>query len=849
MRNRLGLVVAIALLGPIALAAQAAYHIARPPAWVKPIPAEAAAPTPPGPVTEGYEMLLVDFQESVRDRTVERFKHIAYRVLDEGAVQDNSQIEIVFDSSYEQLVIHAVTVQRAGRTINQLKPARIRVVQRESRMDYQIYDGSLSLVLLLEDVRRGDVIEYSYTLRGANPVFSGHYMSEVTLQRTVPLRRLSVRLVWPRERPLFIRRYETTLEPTVRDAGPYREYVWSDTAVPPKLLDDDLPAWYDPLPEIQLSDFASWSQVAAWGDTLFASAGPAPPALAAPLAAIRAAHRTQEERTLAALRFVQEDIRYLGVEIGVNSHLPYSPAVVMRRRYGDCKDKALLLVTMLRELGVTAHPALVSTDYVRHIRDFLPTAGIFDHAIVEAELDGHVYWLDPTALYERGDLASGTPPFEAALVLGGGAGDSVAAIPPSSSAQPLTEIAVSFDVHGVGVPAGMRVETRYSGRAADGIRSSIRSTSIESMRKRYTSFYAEVYPSIRSEAPPEVHDDEAVNVVRTVERYSIPEFWHASRSQDDTIGTFDALELAKVIPSATAAARSMPLLVDHPVHIRYTIDAQLAQGWNIAARDVTLETPAVRFTYHIRAREDTLSLSYEYQTLADHVSADQAADHLAKLSRAGKLLVFIVTPPSTTAPQSKWKNPQELNWTVLLLALLTAGIAVVAAVRVYRAPPPAWPRGPEGVEPSLSGLGGWLVLVALGVCLTPLWTLSTLVRNGPAYSASSWARLTMPGGAAYDPLWAPTLLFELVYNVSLLVFVCLQAWAFFRRKRLFPALFVVIAAVRVVVDWLDLALAHAITTLQSKPVNWEAHLGTLFSLTLWSAYMFRSRRVHNTFIK
>jgi len=85
--------------------------------------------------------------------------------------------------------------------------------------------------------------------------------------------------------------------------------------------------------------------------------------------------------------------------------------------------------------------------------------------------------------------------------------------------------------------------------------------------------------------------------------------------------------------------------------------------------------------------------------------------------------------------------------------------------------------------------------------------------------------------------------------VSLLVFVCLQAWAFFRRKRLFPALFVVIAAVRVVVDWLDLALAHAITTLQSKPVHWEAHLGTLFSLTLWSAYMFRSRRVHNTFIK
>ena len=93
----------------------------------------------------------------------------------------------------------------------------------------------------------------------------------------------------------------------------------------------------------------SWSRVAAWGESLFVSPGPVPAALHAPLAQIRSASASTPGRVLRALRFVQDEVRYLGVEIGVNSHVPYPPATVMKRRFGDCKDKVLLLMTMLRE--------------------------------------------------------------------------------------------------------------------------------------------------------------------------------------------------------------------------------------------------------------------------------------------------------------------------------------------------------------------------------------------------------------------------------------------------------------------------------------------------------------------
>jgi Protein of unknown function (DUF2569) len=213
-------------------------------------------------------------------------------------------------------------------------------------------------------------------------------------------------------------------------------------------------------------------------------------------------------------------------------------------------------------------------------------------------------------------------------------------------------------------------------------------------------------------------------------------------------------------------------------------------------------------------------------------------------------LAFTVTPPDTTASASTWRDPNEFNWTVLLVGLLTAGAAIFAALQLYRASPPGWPRGPEGSVPEPKGLGGWLILVAIGVSITPLSIVLSLVRTGPTYAASTWASLTTPGGNAYNALWAPTLLFELVVNVALLVFGSLQLWTFFRRKRLFPALFVVFVCARLAFDLLDTLLAQTIPAIADRAeVNWDTSLRTLLYGVLWTAYMFRSRRVKNTFVE
>jgi hypothetical protein len=142
----------------------------------------------------------------------------------------------------------------------------------------------------------------------------------------------------------------------------------------------------------------------------------------------------------------------------------------MQRRFGDCKDKALLAATMLGELGIDAAPALVDTRLGRRIADYLPAPTVFNHVILHVRLEGRSHWLDPTRNEQRGTLGTLTPPdFGLALVLEPGSRD-LTAMAPSDPAQVTRAVSETFDLRpGIGAPAKLQVVTVYSGPAADGV--------------------------------------------------------------------------------------------------------------------------------------------------------------------------------------------------------------------------------------------------------------------------------------------------------------------------------------------------------------------------------------------
>src|SRR6185436_12032022 len=203
----------------------------------------------------------------------------------------------------------------------------------------------------------------------------------------------------------------------IKPMGEVTEYTWERTNAPATELEPDGSVPTDGVPELHLSEFKDWAEVAAWAAPLY-RATPTP-ALQRLVESWRQASAEPEGQLLAAVRFVQDEIRYLGIEKGAHSHLPHSPAQVLEKRYGDCKDKALLLATALNALGFEAHPALVNSTLSVRLPELLPSPFSFDHVITQVKAQGKTYWFDSTASLQRGGLAQHVnPEFGHALVVG-----------------------------------------------------------------------------------------------------------------------------------------------------------------------------------------------------------------------------------------------------------------------------------------------------------------------------------------------------------------------------------------------------------------------------------------------
>ena len=123
----------------------------------------------------------------------------------------------------------------------------------------------------------------------------------------------------------------------------------------------------------------AWKAVGGWFEQLSAGRDEGTPEIAAKVATLIAGKPDFMSKVLAITGFMQDEIRYVGIEVGVGGWQPHAASAVFAGRYGDCKDKATLLIAMLRDAGVEAHYVLVDSDRGFMIPEF--ASQFSDHMI------------------------------------------------------------------------------------------------------------------------------------------------------------------------------------------------------------------------------------------------------------------------------------------------------------------------------------------------------------------------------------------------------------------------------------------------------------------------------------
>ena len=106
------------------------------------------------------------------------------------------------------------------------------------------------------------------------------------------------------------------------------------------------------------------------------------------------------------MRHIQDEFRYLSIDLATGGWIPASPATVARQRHGDCKDLVWLASAVLRRWGVRARPILVGTGLREGVSSLLPMTILFNHAVLEVEVAGAPRWFDLTLRSQGGDFSS-----------------------------------------------------------------------------------------------------------------------------------------------------------------------------------------------------------------------------------------------------------------------------------------------------------------------------------------------------------------------------------------------------------------------------------------------------------
>ena len=644
---RAGIAVMLAVALPAHAAGGAAENsapqFAPPGDWVKPHFYDQQSPASLPDPGENQHWLLQERQINAAQN--ETFVHAVRQVLTMDGVQNGSTLSFDFNPGYQSLTLHWARIWRGAEHLERLDPGSVKIVQPERDLDEYALNGQKSAVLVLDDVRVGDILDYAYTIKGANPVLGGRFSAVVPVQLAQPAERLLTRVLWPAGRRLYAKPHGCAVQPAVIAGKGALEYVWDFQPAPGAVAEDFLPRWYDPEPWVQLSECKTWAEVNQWAAALFRVTAPCAPELAAKIAAWRQLD-SQEAQVLAVLRFVQEDVRYFGIEIGDSTEKPAEPSTVFTRRFGDCKDKSLLFVTILRSLGMEAFPVLVNTVYGRAIEDWQPTASAFDHCIAAVVCDGQTYWLDPTMNYQRGPLASHyLPAYERGLVIS--PRTTGLTVIPTTTSQPQTTITEYFLLRGKTGPAELKVVTLAADRDADTLRELFATTKRSDLEKHYTHFYADLYPGIRMSSPIDLEDDEAQDRFQTTEYYALDPGWLKPDQDRRYRCTFYPAAMAAALGKPVDTDRRQPLAIRYPEHLILHTEATLPEDLPAEAGKNTVDDAAFTFRKGYQSAGNKLIMGYEYQALSDVVYPDQAGEYLQHLDQCSQALGYTLTWPGT----------------------------------------------------------------------------------------------------------------------------------------------------------------------------------------------------------
>lgn len=524
--------VAVALSAPGSGAAADKPLVAPAPSWVKPI---SIPPLPAKQNESAVRMLLMDEQIAFARGEQSTYAHFAFKIQTPEGLSAAS-LSFPWMPDTQDLTIHSILLHRGNLTIDVLAAGQsFTVLRREANLELAMLDGQLTANIQPEGVQVGDIVDVALTRTERDPVLKGHVESVSGTIGGMALGRAHLRAQWPSDMSVQIRQEGYPELKTTRNAGVSSIEMVRDN-IEPLTYPKGAPVRFAIGPLVEMSDYASWAEVAALMAPLYEKAAILRPdsPLNAEIDRIRSASSDPKARAEAALALVQDRVRYVALLMGSGGFVPADADTSWSRRYGDCKGKTVLLLALLHALDIVAEPVLVSSFQGDGLKDRRPMMGLFDHVLVRASIGGKEYWLDGT---RNGDVALDrirVPAFRWGLPVRP-VGATLVAMMPAPFDQPQSIKTIRIDATaGLSIPALVHAELLLRGDGATAMGLALKNLTAEQRDRFIRDIWKEDIDDLDVGATSSIHDPKSGETLVTMDGFVTMQWKNGTYTTHDT---------------------------------------------------------------------------------------------------------------------------------------------------------------------------------------------------------------------------------------------------------------------------------------------------------------------------
>jgi hypothetical protein len=325
--------------------------------------------------------------------------HTQFQIQTPLAATQMAQIPVRFDGTMEEAaVLEAYTLKPDGRKIA-VDPANIlnqKAPQSNALMP--LYTDGQQKLVIFPDVQAGDSLVFTTRLIDKQVVLPGHFTLSHYFAKSVPVDETTYSITVPRTMRMNTGSADMTKD--VSRGGDAVTYRWGFSNPTPQKISTPLVTDPDAGPHFLLSSFKDYDEFGSAYAALIREKIAVTPEIQKQADLITSGISDRKEQARAIYNWITQRIRYVGIELGSGAIIPHDVNRTLINAFGDCKDQAVLFVSLLQAKGITADPVLINSGN-RYRFSGVPTTSEFNHVIV---------WLPEWNLYA--DTTARSIPFE-----------------------------------------------------------------------------------------------------------------------------------------------------------------------------------------------------------------------------------------------------------------------------------------------------------------------------------------------------------------------------------------------------------------------------------------------------